>query len=208
MMLKTLEERVDIRHTALLVVDLQNDYCHRDGAFGKIGINLSMFEKILPNVNQLIHAAREVEVPVIFIRTVHSQWTNSGAWVQRFGGKGEGSPPPFCVPGTWGADWYGVAIEEKDYVVTKHRYSGFVGTDLNLVLRSLNRKTIVVTGGETNVCVGSTARDGLMHDYYVVLPEDCIAGFDEQLHQYGLEILGRYFGILTTLEEVTRIWRR
>jgi ureidoacrylate peracid hydrolase len=210
-MLTTLEERIHIKHTALIVVDMQNDFVHDDGVFAKMGVNLSMFKKIVPQLNGLIDAARNVKVPVIFIQTLHSQWTNSDPWVQRIKGQGEGQEsllPPVCSPGTWGADWFGVKPKEEDYVVTKHRYSAFVNTDLDLVLRSLQRKTVVVTGGETNVCVGSTARSAFMYDYYVILPEDCIAGFDEELHRYGLKILEQYFGMLTTSQKIISIWNR
>jgi ureidoacrylate peracid hydrolase len=212
-MLMTLEDRVDLKHTALIVVDMQNDFVHDDGVFAKMGVDCSTFKKIVPQLNVLIDAARSVKVPVIFIQTLHSRWTNSEAWVQRIKRKREGEDkdsllPPVCSPGTWGADWFGVKPTEEDYVVTKHRYSAFVNTDLDLVLRSLQRKTVVVTGGETNVCLGSTARSAFMYDYYVILPEDCIAGFDEELHRYGLKILEQYFGMLTTSQEIISIWNK
>jgi ureidoacrylate peracid hydrolase len=116
-MLTTLEDRVRIKHTALIVVDMQNDFVHDDGVFRKMGINCSMFKMIVPQLNRLIDAARNVRVPVIFIQTIHTRWTNSDAWVQRMRGQREGekkdSLPPVCSPGTWGADWYGVKPTEK-----------------------------------------------------------------------------------------------
>jgi hypothetical protein len=96
-----------------------------------------MFKKIVPQLNRLIDAARNVKVPVIFIQTLHSRWTNSAPWVQRIKGRGTGQEsllPPVCSPGTWGADWFGVKPTEEDHVVAKHRYSAFVNTDLDLVL--------------------------------------------------------------------------
>lgn len=92
-------------------------------------------------------------------------------------------------------------------MVTKHRYSAFINTDLDLVLKSMKRQTVVVTGGETNLCLGATAMSALQHDYYVILPEDCIAGINEESHRHGLQILDRYFGIVTTSKEIIGIWK-
>ena len=213
-MLTTLEERVHIQHSALLIVDMQNDFAHNDGAFAKMGINVSMFQKIIPNLLRLIQMARTVNVPVIFIQMIHSKWTNSDAWIQRIrvgdkGWKHDEPSLPYGVPGTWGAE----EIEElvptdDDFVVIKHRYSGFVNTDLDLVLRSLKKKTVVATGGETNLCLGNTAMGALMNDYYVILPEDCIAGIDEESHRHGLQILGNYCGIVVPSEEILKIWEK
>ena len=212
-MLTTLEDRVHIKHTALLIVDCQNDFVHDQGAFSQMGVNVSMFQQIIPKVNNLIDAAKSVNVPVILIQMIHSQWTNSDAWVQRVRvtkkGWSEDKPKlPYCLPGSWGAEWYdALKTEEGDYTVSKHRYSSFINTDLDLVLRSIKKKTVVVTGGETNLCLGTTAMDALMHDYYVILPEDCIAGVDEESHRHGLQILDKFFGIVTTSQKIIDIWR-
>jgi len=213
-MLTTLEERVGLSHTALLVVDLQNDFVHDDGAFAKMGINVSMFQQIIPRVNALIDAARGLQVPVIYVQMIHSQWTNSDVWVQRVrvskAGWAEDKPKlAYCVPGTWGSQWYEAlrGPADNDHVVTKHRYSAFVNTDLDLVLRSTKRKSVVVTGGETNLCLGTTAMSALQYDYYVVLPSDCIAGINKDSHRHGLQLLDGYFGIVTTSKEVVEIWK-
>ncbi len=211
-MLTTLEERVNPEHTALLIVDLQNDFVHPEGAFAKMGVDVSMFQAIAPRVIDLAARARRVGVPVIFIQMIHSRWTNSDAWVQRIRvaktGWSEDKPAlPYVVMGTWGAQWYeGLSPREEDFVVTKHRYSAFVNTDLDLVLRSLKRKCVAAAGGETSLCLGTTAMDALMHDYYVVMPQDCIAGVNLETHKTTLHILDRFFGIVTTSEEIVRIW--
>jgi len=211
-MLRTLAERVDPSHTALLIVDLQNDFVDSEGSFAKMGVDVSMFQAIAPRVINLINAARKAEVPVIFVQMIHSRWTNSDAWIQRIrvsekGWSDDKPTLPYVVMGTWGAEWWtGLSPTETDFVVTKHRYSAFTNTDLDLVLRSIKRKTVVVTGGETTLCLGTTAMDALMHDYYVVLPEDCVAGVNPETHKHGLQILDKFFGIVTTSSEIIRLW--
>ena len=78
-----------------------------------------------------------------------------------------------CATGTWGAEYYRVQPTNDDCEVVKHRYSAFVGTTLEVILRSLARQTVVVTGVTTNVCVESTVRDAYMRDYRPLLVEDC-----------------------------------
>src|ERR1700739_4088189 len=64
----TLEELVDVRHTALIVVDMQNDFCKPGWAFDRLGIDLSMYPPMVPRLANMIAGAREVEVPVIYIQ--------------------------------------------------------------------------------------------------------------------------------------------
>lgn len=92
--------------------------------------------------------------------------------------------------------------------MTKKNYLTLKGSKSQSSRFFIKIKTVVVKGGETNVCVGSTARDALMYDYHAILPEDCIAGFDKELHRYGLQILDRYFGVVTTSKEIINIWNR
>ena len=213
-MLTTLEERVEPGHTALLIVDMQNDFVHQEGVFARVGLDVTMFQEITPRVIDLTRQARALDIPVIFIQMNHSKWTNSDVWLQRrrvTAHDRAGTLPhvDLVAPGSWGAKWYGdLQPGKEDFVVTKHRYSAFINTNLDLVLRSLKCRTLVVTGGETSLCLGTTAMDGLMHDYYIVLPEDCIAGIDPETHRMTLGILDRFFGIVTTSDEIMKIWRK
>ncbi len=94
-------------------------------------------------------------------------------------------------------------------MVKKHRYSAFVDTDLDLVLRSLGVKTLIMTGVATNVCVESTARDGCFHDYYVVFLSDCTATNDGPAAQEAtLENMRRHFGVVASADEVVAAWQR
>lgn len=197
-MLLSLPEKVDPRHAALLVIDMQNDFCHSDGAGARNGANVGPAQAIVPTLNGLIDEARGVGMPVIFIRAVHNRWTDSEVRLERRRDRAV----PNCVEGTWGVEWYGVQPLEGECVVSKHRFSAFIGTDLDLILRAQGIKTLVCTGTATNVCVESTARDGFMMDYYIVLVEDCCATGDQELHQATLKNIGRGFGVVTTASEV------
>jgi ureidoacrylate peracid hydrolase len=177
---------------ALIVVDIQNDYCHRQGVFGKRGFDLSHVESAVNNLLPLIDHCRQRDMPVIFVRTIHSNWTDSDAWIGRLAGAGR--EMLICRPGTWGAEFYKVVPQESDFIVTKHRFSGFVGTDLSIVLRSRKIETLLMTGATTNVCVETTARDAFNLDYRIILVEDCCGCFSNEEHAATVTNISKYFG--------------
>lgn len=201
-MLTTLPEKVDPSHAALLVVDMQNDFVHPDGALAKNGGNAEPTQAIVPALNRLIADARSAGVPVIFIRAAHSAWTMSEAGRE----KRLGRKFPICVEGTWGCEFYGVQPLEGECIVTKHRFSAFINTDLDLILRAQGIKTLIMTGTATNVCVESTARDGFMLDYYVVFLDDCTGTGDRELHEATLRNISGAFGVVCNSTDVTAEW--
>lgn len=184
--------------TALVVVDVQNDFCHNQGVFGKRNFNLSYAEKAVNNILHFMNQCRQYSLPIIFVRTLHSSWTDSESWIGRM--EGAAREMPICRPESWGAEFYKVKPLAGDFIVTKHRFSGFVGTDLDLVLRSKGIETLLMTGVATNVCVETTARDGFNRDYRIILVEDCCAAFSEEEHASTITNMSKYFGIVTNSE--------
>src|SRR5438477_2356290 len=147
----SLDELVDPRHAALIVIDMQNDFCDTNGALARAGSDPSLIQAMAPRLSRLLAAARKIGLPIVHVRTEHSPWTDSAAWL----GRHHGRQRTVCFPGSWGADYFpGFAPEEAgerragthEFVVTKHRYSGFVGTELDLVLRSQNIRSVILTG--------------------------------------------------------------
>ena len=202
--LRTLSDQVDPRVAALLIIDMQNDFCHPQGVSGKRGRQLTMAIEMAPRLEAFINACRAVGIPAIFVQTIHYPWTDSPSWVRRLQ-KDPGDS--VCRPGTWGAQFYGgIQPRDGEIVITKHRYSAFFGTQLDLMLRSKGIRSLLVSGVGTNVCVESTLRDGYMHDYYIVMLEDCVGATDDGLHQATLKNVKLHFGAVTTSTEVTKLW--
>ncbi len=197
-------------NSAVVVIDFQNDFCHNDGTYGRAGYDTSMVQEAVSKAQEFLEGARRSEVPVIHVRTHHTQWTDSPAKMRRVTAAGVSRElgldrTNHCKPGSWGAEFY-LAPDPDEYIVTKHRYSAFIETDLDLVLRSIGAKTIVLTGCTTNVCVESTARDGFMKDYFVVLVEDCVGAMTKEEHDASLYTLERYFATVTNSEVVLQAW--
>jgi ureidoacrylate peracid hydrolase len=187
---------------AVLVVDVQNDFCHERGAMGRLGFNMGPIQSSVCTLAQFVESARLAEIPVIFIATQHSETTNSQSWLARGPRRGG----EICAVGSWGAEFYGLAPAPSEPVVIKHRYSGFLGTDLDLVLRARERRSVLVTGVSTNVCVESTVRDACMLDYYAVLVSDCCGALTRAEHEAALHNVSSYFGRVVDSNMITEHW--
>jgi ureidoacrylate peracid hydrolase len=187
---------------ALLVVDVQNDFCHQDGFFGKLGLDMAAVQNAAKRISELLPTARQAGVPVIFVTMEHDVLTNSPAWINRY-------PSPradACVAGTWGAQLYEVRPAEGEPVVVKHRYSPFVGSNIDFLLRASERKSLLVAGVATNICVESVLRDGFMRDYHVVLIEDCAGAYSVRAHQSTVENTKAFLGRVVRSETLRKHW--
>lgn len=202
--LKTLKDRCDPRYAALIVVDVQNDFVSPEGSAGKRGDDVGAAIAMIPNLTRLIDQARKVGLTIVYIRTTHSEWTDTASWIYRTSQK---SGLSTCREGTWGAEFYdGIAPLPSERVVIKHRYSAFINTDLNTVLKARGIQSILVCGVATNVCVETTARDGYMYDYYVTMIDDCSAAYDAKLHMGTLENIRRHFGLVASSHQIIETW--
>ncbi len=202
--MKFQEELVVPGKTALIVVDVQNDFCHPEGACARRGSDVGAAMEMVPQLQQLIAGARAHNVPVIYIQTFHEYATDSEAWTNRSGGKSG----DVCRTGSWGADFYEVAPLPGDIIVNKHRYSAFINTRLDSVLRTLKTETLIMTGVSTNVCVESTARHGYMLDYNIVFVEDACAAYSAKAHEMTLENIDQFFGSVVKTDQVLGAWER
>ena len=202
--LKSLKERCDPRLAALIVVDVQNDFVSPEGSAGKRGEDVSAALTMVPNLLRLIDEARRVGLTIVYIRTTHSEWTDTPSWIYRSSQK---SGLNTCREGTWGAELYdGIAPRPTERVVIKHRYSAFINTDLNTVLKARNIQSVLVCGVATNVCVETTARDAYIYDYYVTMIDDCSAAYEAKLHLGTLENMRRHFGLVASSSEIIETW--
>lgn len=203
--LLTLPQKVDPGHTAVVVIDVQNDFCAPGGYYDRTGAELASIGDMIPRLQRLLTHAREAAVPVIFVAagydTEYLSSVHRERHLRRFG-----RVLPCCPTGTWGAEFFGVAPAPGDPVIVKRRYSAFHGTDLDLLLRNRAIRTLVLAGVATNVCVETAARDAYMRDYYVVVVSDCTAARDEQVHRAALANVEANFGVVATTESLASAW--
>ena len=207
-----LQELVDPAHSALVVVDMQRDFCQTGGAFDRLGVDISMYPPVIPRIARLLAGARGAGVQIIYIQmtVLPGRKSESPAQIrfnlrmhlaeaggEALGYTADGSPGQEILPE--------LAPAAGDLVVKKYRSSAFWGTNLDLLLRSNGIKSLIVTGCTTEGCVESTARDALFNDYYVVVVEDCVASDDPAQHEASLLLMRHRFDIATA-EEVLGVW--
>lgn len=203
--LTTLEEKVDPRHSAVIVVDVQNDFCHTEGFIRKLGIDVSASQAMVPHLENFIEEARKSKVEVVFVQAIYNNQYLGGPFKEK--DLKAGLKDERCVEGSWGAGFYKVDPLPSETVIQKHRYCPFVGTEFGKVLQEKGIKTLILTGVTTNVCVESTARDAFMRDYYVVFLNDCTATYSQEAHESTLSNIRRHFGVVVGSGEVVAIWR-
>lgn len=209
----TLEELVEPAHTALVVVDMQRDFCLPGGAFDHLGVDISMYRPMIPRLARLIEGARAAGVPVVYIQmtVLPNRRSESPAQIRfnlrlHFASHGGVEPLGYTPDGSVGQEIIPeLEPQDGDLIVKKYRSSGFWGTNLDMLLRSNGIETVVVTGCTTEGCVESTARDAMFNDYYVVLAEDCVASDDPKQHDASLFLMRHRFDIATA-DEILGIW--
>ena len=210
--LGTLKDKARPSHTALVVIDVQNDFCAPGGMMDREGCDLAAAQAMAGRLPALISAARAAGVLVIFVKNVYSTEHNfylSDAWLEQASRVRAGSytTRAVCAEGSWEGDFYGeVRPEPGDPVVRKHRFSAFANTDLETILRAHGIRSLVFTGVATNVCVETTAREGFMRDYYVVFTSDGTATYSEEDHEATLRNIERYFGQVVPVADLQSIW--
>jgi ureidoacrylate peracid hydrolase len=203
-MLRTLADKVRPEHCAILIVDVQNDFCAEGGAMHREGRDLSQVKAMVPRLARLIEAARAAKARRIWIRNVYNtgpNWYLSEVWLEHAQRRRQGAyiSIPVCEPEAWNGE---------EPIVTKHRYGAFESSDLDLVLRSQSIRTVVMTGVATNVCVETTARQAFLRDYYVVFTSDCTATYDPAAHDATLRNIDAFFGQVVSAEEIQACWEQ
>lgn len=205
-LLSSLAEKVDPAHAAVVVVDMQNDFCSERGAVsGKR--DPSAVKAMIPRFKEFLEKARKHKVRLVFIRTEREPGEVKGAaaeLLQRRGRKGDS-----CLRGSWGVEFTPEIQPQKgEAVIIKKTYSAFMDTDLAEKLRRWGIRTLVMTGVATNVCVESSARDGFMLGFYIVFVKDLCGAYEQRLHDTTLANIDEHFGQVVTSEDVLAQWRK
>lgn len=196
-----------MQRTALILIDLQNDFCHPEGTASKRGASTKTMQPAFKQIEELLQWARKQKLPIIHAVSEHSEWTSSPSKNERYGRTNQQKHLTYCEPGSWGAEIYEPFTPLPDEkVVIKHRYSAFYQTDLELILRSLGIQEIILLGVYTDVCIDTTARDGYMRDFKVIIPEDGVASNQPHKHQLALDLLEGTFAKIVTAKDFIKQW--
>ena len=169
---------------ALIVIDIQASTFIDDSAVRSID-NMPGYKDRMLAARDAIDAAREADIPVIFIQEVHRPDLID------FGRELDGDEDIHCLEDNPKTD---IAVKEMDfrptdYLIRKRRYSAFFGTDFEILLKGLKVETLLLVGGLTDVCVHYTFVDGHQSDYFCRVIEDCVAGSSLDAHEASLRAM-------------------
>lgn len=172
-----------VGNPVLLVIDIQKSAFleNYDGGIPK----MTAYTQAMRQARKVIDAARANDVPVIFFQEAHRPNMID------FGRELDGTEDVHCVEGREGTEIADdiVGLRPDDYVIKKRRYSCFIGTDLDILLRGLRADTLVMVGGLTNVCVHYTFADGHQKDFYCRVVKDCVGGSSDDAHDAALNAM-------------------
>ncbi|MFD9902193.1 cysteine hydrolase family protein [Mesorhizobium sp. UC22_110] len=183
---------LDPGRTAVVVVDMINDFCKPGGAMVLPGC-----ETLLGPQLRIIDTARKIGAPVIWVQDAHRPGLRRDReFLKR---------SPHCIEGTWGVDVIDELGARPDEIhLIKRRFSAFFQTDLDLTLKDMMVDQLVVFGVVTNICVRSTVHDAFFNGYQVVVPADCCAATGPREQESTLYDISTHFGVVSDSNTVVR----
>jgi ureidoacrylate peracid hydrolase len=200
----------DIDKSALIIVDMQNDFVHPEGGFAhaareapEAGIDMPFLMGTIPHIKRLADAFRNAGRPVVYIAHMVKPDYSDAQWPYWRLGIHPGGNRTFIVEGTWGAQIVDdLKPREGEHLVIKKGFGGFANTPLDTILRTMGVTTCVVAGVTTCVCVSTTVRGGVEHNYRMILVKDAVAEVNRDTHEAELKTMARIFADVKTTDEV------
>ena len=184
----------DPEHTAVVVVDMQNGFCHPDGS-----LYSPASAEVVDDIAELVDRAREAGASVIYTRDVHPPGQFDDAhYYDEFSRWGE-----HVVEGTWETEIVeGLDVREEDHVVTKHTYDAFYRTGLEGHLDTHHIRDLLFCGTLANVCVLHTAGSAGLRDFRPAIVEDALGHIELEHKEYAVEHASWLFGERTATDEI------
>lgn len=172
--------------TALLLIDLQNDFLDPSGHYAQSGIDIEHMRRVVEPTSRLVAAARTRSIPIVWTRHGFRDLRDAGIFARlrpflRDGGLRQG---------TWGYELHSsLDVRSDDWFVEKTRLSAFFDTNLEVVLRGLRAETLLIGGVLTNQCVAATSKDAMFRDIGAVVVPECTGTTLPHLHDPALEMM-------------------
>lgn len=215
---------IDTARTAVIVVDMENDFGSKGGMFDRAGVDISMIQKVVAPTAKVLDAARKAGIKVIYLkmgyqedlsdignlnspnRDRHIQFMHVGDTIIN----PTGAKSRILIRNSWGTDIVpALSPKPEDIVMYKTRFSGFYKTELDSLLKKLNKKFLIITGCTTSICVESTVRDAMFRDYSSIVLEDCTAepigyGLSRSNHEASLLSIQTLLGWVSNSDEFVK----
>lgn len=198
---------VQRRATALVVVDMQNGFCHPEGSFAKAGADVSGMGDAVPGCIALIDAAHAAGVPVYFTRAIHEPGLADWPVLAELPMYAPLAAVGSCEEGTWDAEFVeGLPVRADDRIITKSRFSPFVETSIGDDLRAEGVEHLVVCGVGTSACVESTVRDAAQRSFRTIVARQATGDLSPEARDHSIFIMGNLFGAAADVDEIVDAW--
>ncbi|MBI4836578.1 MAG: cysteine hydrolase family protein [Candidatus Abawacabacteria bacterium] len=192
-------------HTALLVIDIQNDFCSPEGLLAKRGRDLSRIEPMIDRLIPFIEIAKQNNILTLYTQQVYDweklnerqreQYTLDGRFVN-------------CDIATDGPKFFRIN-PPREQVFIKYNLNAFSNPNLLETLETNHIKTLIITGVDSEFCIETAVRNAFDLGFKVVVPKDLIANNARKVHREErlLELVETWYGAVTTSEEITLLWQ-
>jgi len=209
--------------TAVLVIDMQNDFGAAGGMFDLAGIDITTIRRATAPTARVVKAARSAELKIVFVKMAFlpdlsdTGGERSPTWIKHLPlqvGKQvpapAGAPSRILIRDTWNTDILDeLAPQADDLILYKNRFSAFFKTELDRKLQDLGIRTLIVVGCTTSVCIESSIRDAAALNYACILLKDCTAepigqAFERSNHEASLHVIATMFGWLSESSDLLR----
>jgi ureidoacrylate peracid hydrolase len=202
-------DRIKPDRTALVVVDVQNDFVHPAGKGGLAGRDLQAFPAALAAINRLLGEARQAGVECLFVRVEHGPRVDLPPYRAKYEPRGMYETDTLCHEGSWGAQFIdtleGPLPEEREFV--KHGYDPFSVPEFEAAVRDGGYQNVIVVGFVTNLCVAATVASAFERGYFVIVPEDCVAASNTVAADVWFATIRDFYGEVVDSGEVINAWQ-
>jgi nicotinamidase-related amidase len=210
---ETLEELVEPKRTALLVVDVQNDFCTEGGVWHRQGKFSPTYKQTVNNIKWILEQARKAGVLVLYSHSTHlpdfrgDTAVSLRTFFRYHGVENANAFEPYIVEGTWGHEFVEeIRPQPGDLVFKKTRANAFLNTYLDMILRANSISNLVICGVLTEACVEATAREASYRDYFSIVLTDCVDSYNKEFHEMALKYMRSRLDCATS-QEVGEVWR-
>jgi ureidoacrylate peracid hydrolase len=194
---------------ALIVIDVQNGFVSKGGSYDELRMDISQYQRVIPNISKLIGLCRSVDIPIFYTQAVREKsgidlLTNTHRILPK-SREERIRKKPICVIGTWDADIVDeIKPSPMDHIVIKRRDSAFQDTEIGVWLESIGIDTLMFCGIDTSICVEASLRDAFNEGYDVILISDATASGNIKHSESTLEVVRDYYGLVMNLKEFAR----
>lgn len=201
----TLEEKVAPAHTAVVVIDCQDEFIAEDGFWAELGQDVSQTRVVAARIADFLQEARRHGVRVVHVRAIYDRHHMNDPMVERLYRHGSRLYCQSDDP----ASGFSPGLEPRpgEPEVIKHRFDAFYDTELDLILRAWGVKTVILSGLVTHGCVDSTARHAYFNGFYVVFPPELTGGASAEVTRATMETIDVMFGVTPSVAEIIAAWQ-